>query len=88
MRQASRSGLAGILVSDRYAAYGWVAAQRRQVCWAHLVRDFTRMAERGGAAGAIGEELLAHTKTMFGFWYRVRDGTLSRGMFVCHMGFV
>ena len=87
-RELLGSGFAGILVSDRYAAYGWIPAQRRQVCWAHLMRDFTRIAERRGEAGHIGEELLAHAATMFGFWYRVRDGTLSRGMFVCHMAFV
>lgn len=26
------------------------------------------MAERYGTVGPIGEELLAHAKTMFGFW--------------------
>jgi transposase len=79
---------AGILVSDRYAAYGWIAAQRRQVCWAHLLRDFTKSAERSGVAGRIGEELIAYTQHMFAFWYRVRDGTLSRASFACHMLFL
>ena len=78
----------GILVSDRYAAYGWIAAQRRQVCWAHWLRDFTKMSERSGAAGRIGEELIAHTQRMFAFWYRVRDGTLSRASFACYMLFL
>jgi transposase len=87
-RDALGADFAGILVSDRYGAYAWVDAQRRQLCWAHLVRDFTKMAERSGASGRIGDELLAQAKHMFGFWYRVRDGTLSRVMFATHMLFL
>lgn len=79
---------AGILVSDRYAAYGWMPAQRRQVCWAHLQRDFTRIAERNGAAGRIGMALLDNTHRMFAFWYRVRDGTMNRNAFAMHMQFL
>jgi transposase len=87
-RELLSAGFAGILVSDRYAAYGWIAAQHRQVCWAHLLRDFTKMSERSGTAGRIGAELIAHTQRMFAFWYRVRDGTLSRDGFACHMLFL
>jgi transposase len=90
--QAARAALgerfAGILVSDRYGAYGWVDAQRRQLCWAHLLRDFTKMAERSGEPGRIGDELIALAQRMFRFWHRVRDGTLSRDMFACHMLFL
>jgi transposase len=87
-RELLGAGFAGILVSDRYAGYAWVDASRRQLCWAHLLRNFTRMAEKSGAAGRIGDELIAHAKRMFAFWYRVRDGTLSRAMFACHMLFL
>jgi uncharacterized coiled-coil protein SlyX/IS1 family transposase len=71
----------GILVSDRYSAYTWVQTDRRQLCWAHLLRDFTKISERSGVAGQIGEELLEHAKRMFRYWHQVRDGTMSREMF-------
>lgn len=91
-KQAAKAALgaqfAGILVSDRYNAYAWVEAQRRQLCWAHLLRDFTKMAERSGGSGRIGDELIALTQRMFAFWYRVRDGTWKRDMFACHMLFL
>src|SRR6202012_2872351 len=29
----------GILVSDRWKAYAWVDVARRQLCWAHLLRQ-------------------------------------------------
>lgn len=54
-----------ILVSDRYAVYDYVNVQQRQVCWAHLLRDFTRMAERGAQAGRIGRRLLGLGYVMF-----------------------
>ncbi len=87
-RAALGEGFAGILVSDRYGAYAWVEAQRRQLCWAHLLRDFAKMAERSGQPGKIGDELIMCTERMFRFWHRVRDGTLSREMFACHMLFL
>jgi transposase len=72
---------AGILVTDRWSAYsGWKLA-RRQLCWAHLIRDFNFIAESKGMAGAIGEVLLLLTKDLFERWHRVRDGTMSRATF-------
>lgn len=47
-----------VLVSDRYAAYNFVPMEQRQVCWAHLLRDFERIAQRAGQAGRIGARLL------------------------------
>src|SRR5262249_16440638 len=46
---------AGIIVSDRWSAYGILPLQRRQVCWAHLRRDFQAMVDRGGAGVEAGE---------------------------------
>jgi transposase len=54
-----------LVVSDRYAVYSWVDPQQRQVCWAHLLRDFQRMAERQGDAGRIGAKLLAYGYLLF-----------------------
>ena len=75
------SAFAGILVSDRYSAYSWADPTRRQWCWAHLLRDFTRISERSGVAGQVGEQLLELAKRMFRYWHKVRDGTLSREQF-------
>lgn len=72
---------AGILVTDRWNAYGQWALERRQLCWAHLKRDFQFMSERGKSAGRIGAELVNLTKQMFRVWHRVRDGTLTRPVF-------
>lgn len=55
----------GVVVSDRYAAYAYVDVGQRQVCWAHLIRDFTRIAQRPGKAGRIGRRLLGLGYVMF-----------------------
>jgi transposase len=75
----------GILVTDRYSAYNWYPVRWRQVCWAHLLRDFEAIRGRGGASEAIGDALLAQAHQMFTWWHRVRDGTLKRSTFRSYM---
>lgn len=68
----------GIVGSDRWSAYNWLDPQRRQLCWAHLKRDFQKLVERGDESQRLGEALLAQVESLFRLWHRVRDGTLSR----------
>ena len=75
----------GILVTDRYSAYNWYPVRWRQLCWAHLLRDFEAMCDRGGRSEAIGDALLAQAHQMFTWWHRVRDGTLQRSTFRSYM---
>jgi len=70
-----------VIGSDRWSAYNWLAAEWRQLCWAHLKRDFQAFVERGGDAGRIGCALLEQVEQLFRLWHRVRDGTLSRAGF-------
>lgn len=71
----------GTLISDRWCAYNWVHALSRQVCWAHLVREFEGFIERGGQAQRLGELLLAEVFVMFEWWHLARDGLLKRATF-------
>ena len=68
---------AGVVVSDRYSSYTWIEVTQRQVCWAHLKRDFTAISQRKGVSKEIGEALLFREKRLFRWWHRVRDGTLT-----------
>lgn len=69
----------GILGSDRWTVYKAWSVFERQICWAHLIRDFKAFAEmKKGAAVRIGRAFLAETKLLFEWWHRVRDGTMSR----------
>jgi hypothetical protein len=42
--------LHGILVSDRAKALNFWAMERRQICWAHLLREFVSFSERADRA--------------------------------------
>jgi len=66
----------GSIGTDRYAGYHWLAPRQRQLCWAHLKREFVAWSERAGETARIGLALLAVEKQLFTLWYRVRDGTL------------
>lgn len=70
--------ITGVVISDRWGAYGRLDAYQRQLCWAHLRREFRGLVERGGPGQPIGEALGAFTEDVFHWWHRVRDGTLSR----------
>ena len=75
VRELLGEAYAGVVVSDRYAGYDHCL--RRQICWAHLVRDFRAMAEAGGRAGTVGERLREAAEELFGHWHRARDGTIQ-----------
>ncbi len=66
----------GKLVSDRYSAYkGYKLI--RQICWAHLKRDFKAVSEADGRLGKIGWELHKLAQQILKMRNRVRDGTLQ-----------
>ncbi len=75
----------GIVTSDRWSAYNWLVTHRRQLCWAHLLRDFQAFVDRGGASERIGQAILTQADWMFEWWHQLRDGTISRATFVERM---
>jgi transposase len=77
-----------VITSDRFPSYDWLPLRQRQICWAHLQRDFQAMVDRANTGSPIGEELLCCAEDLFTWWYRVRDGTLSRSTFRQYMSAV
>jgi transposase len=75
----------GVVGTDRLASYDWIMPERRQVCWAHVKRDFVAMSERGGEAGQLGTALLAEERRVFALWAEVRSQSLSRADFQVRM---
>jgi transposase len=74
---------AGIACSDRWWAYDYLDPKRRQVCWSHLVRDFTAHSEGLAAQKEFGQAGLALAERLFEAWddYRQtgeRAGLLER----------
>lgn len=78
LRELLGEAYGGVLSSDRAKAYNTQPLRRRQLCWAHLRRDFQAMIDRGGAGAAVGARLLADSGVLFEWWHWVRDGTWQR----------
>src|SRR5262249_34619811 len=64
----------GIISSDRWSVYGQLKLGLRQLCWAHLKRDFQKLVDRGGAAKEYGELGLAMVSIVFENWHLFRGG--------------
>lgn len=72
------AGWAGIVGSDRGTMYNWLERERRQLCWAHLKRDFQKLVDWGPGPRPLGERLLAIESEVFRHWQRFRAGELDR----------
>ena len=57
-----------IVTSDRWWAYAHLPLKRRQLCWAHLRRDFKAHAEGLGAEREFGEAGLELCERLFWAW--------------------
>ena len=65
-----------VVGSDRFSAYEWIKASWRQVCWAHLRRDFQAMIDRGGDGETIGRAAAFVVEPVVPRLAQRRDGTL------------
>jgi transposase len=68
----------GIVCSDRWSVYGKLLVEARQLCWAHLKRDFQKCVDRGGAAEPIGQAGLKVVGELFASWEDFGAGQIDR----------
>jgi transposase len=68
----------GIVCSDRWGVYGCIPPERRQLCWAHLKRDFQRIIDRGSSSAFVGRVGRQIVKKVFAAWHAFRDGQCTR----------
>ncbi len=68
----------GITIVDRYGGYSFIDLEKRQVCLAHLIRDFRAMAEGEEDLRWIGQKLLALMDDVFRLWHLYKSGEIER----------
>jgi transposase len=68
---------AGTVVSDRFSAYNHLPTHQPQLRQAHLKRDLTAMADRTGASGQVGAELLGLQRQLFEHWHQWKAGAMD-----------
>jgi transposase len=55
-----------VIITDRYAAYNYFVSDKRQICWAHLLRDFERFKySKHQKIKAIGEYMTIAASEIF-----------------------
>src|SRR5215216_1563000 len=76
LRRVMGSEYNGVMTSDRWCAYQ--IYPRRQLCWAHLKRDFKELALRGGETARWAECAGVECTRLFELWWEMQGGSLSR----------
>ena len=80
---------AGIVVNDQCPSYNWIAADRHQLCWAHVKRNLQQMADysgRGhGHTAYIGKHLCLLTNAIFHTRHRYEQGELDYSLYLRRM---
>ncbi len=70
---------AGIVCSDRWRGYDYLDPTRRQLCWAHLLRDFTAHSEGMAEQKRFGSDGLQIARDLFAAWESYQaDGDRAR----------
>jgi transposase len=59
---------AGIVCSDRWRGYDYLDPSQRQLCWAHLLRDFTAHSEGMAEQQRFGNNGLQIARDLFAAW--------------------
>ncbi len=75
----------GYVISDRYAGYNYFDSSNRQICWAHLLRNFEKFSDSSfPEVREFGSLLVFYTKRLFIIYRGHKKGILERQYFVRH----
>jgi len=78
LRQLLGQSIQGVLCSDRWSAYNLMAVMSRQICWAHLKRDFQKWVDYGPQTTAIGQAGLKAVQKLFASWESFQQRAMDR----------
>ena len=90
MHQLLGAKVKGTICTDRFGVYEHVPLERRGLCWAHLKRDLTELAEQGAGAKRIGAKRIGDAglkicTRVFDLWHQLRQRLISRSMLRQHV---
>jgi transposase len=85
LKELLGQAILGIVISDRWWAYNGLPLEQRQVCWAHLKRDFRKCWERGGAGKVVGDVGSVVVEDVFSLWWDFRQRQIDRDVLVAKL---
>jgi transposase len=86
LRRLVGAEITPVITSDRFSTYK--RAPSRQVCWAHLRRDFQAMIDRAAGGQEVGAKLLALSSRVFDAWRRLGSGSIRRTTLRSYVGWL
>lgn len=68
-----------VTVTDQCGSYHWLPPERHQFCWAHIQRNFQKIADYsgGGLTAQIGQRLVLICQSVFRTQHRFEQGYLN-----------
>ena len=74
----------GIVVSDQYSGYNWLAPDRHQLCWSHVIRNLQQIADYSGKGytAKIGHRLVLLSKLVFRTRHRWESGDIGDALYL------
>jgi len=75
----------GILVTDQHGGYNDYPIEKRQLCWAHIIRKFKKISARVGRAGVLGNQLWRLSRLIVHFRNRWRSDGYSDACYYTRM---
>lgn len=68
----------GFAVTDRWKTYDQWPLDRRQLCWAHLNRNWEKLAEKIPTAKGLRDRWVAMKDALFDEWHAFKAGKMAR----------
>lgn len=68
----------GVISSDRYGVYHHIPNHRRQLCWAHLIRDLRACLLGTEAAQHWATSVLGQVRALFAYWQWYRRALIDQ----------
>jgi transposase len=78
LRELLGTDFAGVVGSDRAKAYNSLPLDKRQLCWAHILRNILALWEYSGPNRVWVETVLNQIDLLFDAWHAFRDGQVER----------
>jgi len=73
----------GQVISDRFGAYTYFEAEKRQICWSHIQRDFERFAHSlNPSLSKQGKRLVELSREVFGLKKALTRGQIEEDFFL------
>lgn len=73
--------LPGIVVTDQYAGYHYIDQGKRQLCWAHILRNVMALAESWGMNAIIGQQLATAVQLLFRTQHRFDNQQITERIY-------